>query len=215
MSDDAKDDFHPRPKADSIPCPFLTTAYNAGHLNPDSEGTLDAPAIERALAWYGISPRMRERVSKAVVKMDGDDSDTTLNLFELEGSGLDHTGSTGLRDPKVDPSKLPVLLAFGEGGRMYRRHFAKAASHFADVEPGLKGTVQENMDMAALLEVFGRTDADGEKYLTDADVKRVWIEGRHPEGWTQPPADSIGGSILAESGKMCVERLVQRFRDLF
>ena len=61
------------------------------------------------------------------------------NLFKLRDSRIDHTGSTGIRDPHVGPEKLPELLSFGEGGQMYRRHFARAANHYRSGEPGLKG----------------------------------------------------------------------------
>ena len=39
--------YRARSRADDIPCPFLTTAYNNGALVPDDDGTLDAPRCAR------------------------------------------------------------------------------------------------------------------------------------------------------------------------
>ena len=213
MSDDSKG-YAVRPNADEIPCPFLLTAYNNGDLVPEEDGTLHQEMIDEALARVGLAERVRSRLVRVVIR-GADDSPTTLNLFRLRDSKIDHTGSTGIRDPKVDPEKLPDLLAFGEDGRMYRRHFAKAVSHFGRQDPGIKGTVVQTAEVTALLEVFGRKDEDGERYLTEEDVRGLWLEGRYPEGWTPRPRDSIGvAGFLASWAKTGAQRLVERWKDL-
>lgn len=214
MVDDSKG-YRIRPGADEIPCPFLTAAYNNGDLVPEEDGTLHRDVIEEALARVGLAKSLRERLSTMVVTR-ADESPDTFNLFKLRDSSIDHTGSTGIRDPEVDPSKLPELLGFGENGRMYRKHFASAASHFGALDPGAKGSLVETIEMTALLEVFGRVDEDGERYLTDEDVRGLWLEGRYPEGWKPRPRDSISGAgFLTSAAKTCAERLVERLRDIF
>jgi len=213
MIDESKG-YRARPGADEIPCPFLTSAYNNGDLVPEEDGTVHRGVLEEALARVGLGPRVRSRLTKIVT--EADDSPDTIDLFQLRDSKIDHTGSTGIRDPKVDPSKLPDLLQFGENGRMYRKHFARAASHFGQVDPGVKGSVVETIEMTALLEVFGRVDADGDRYLTDDDIRGLWLEGRYPEGWQPRPRDSISGvEFLASAAKTCAERVAARLKDVF
>ena len=58
-----------------------------------------------------------------------DSNEGSFNLFALRDSKLDHTGSTGVRDPEESPAKLKdALLRFSEDGKMYSEHFAAAAN---------------------------------------------------------------------------------------
>ena len=189
------DQHRVRPNADTIPCPFVTAAYNNGLLVPTPEGTVHQDAIAEALRAVGLAEGLRTKLTHVVVKADA--SPDTLNIFKLRGSRIDHTGSTGIRDPEVTPEKLPDLLRFGENGRMYREHFARAANHFRAESPGLKGALAEKIEFTAVLEVFGRVDdcceRKGERYLTDADIEGLWLHGRYPEDWSPRPRDSITG----------------------
>jgi hypothetical protein len=204
-----------RPNADAIPCPFLVSAYNNGDLVPEANGTLHRDVIEEALARVGLGKEIRSALAALVVSKDGDVEATTLNLFELRDSGLDHTGSTGIRDPKVDASQLPALLEFARDGRMYHEDFAAAARHFGLVDPGAKGALVETIELTALVEVFGREDDGGERYLTTDDVRRVWLEGRYPEGWEPRERDTITVErFLAAATKTCGEQAIARLRAL-
>ena len=200
-----------RPRANDIPCPFLLTAYNNGRLRPAEDGTIQHEAIEAALAHVGLGKRVRTKLLSVVSRADT--APDTLNLFGLRDSPIDHTGSTGIRDPEVNPGKLSELLAFGENGRMYRKHFAKAVSHFGRDDPGRKGMIVQTAEVTALLEVFGRTDERGRRYLTDEDVRRIWLEGRYPEGWSARPVDSITlPRFLVSWAKTAAYRTLARLR---
>lgn len=188
MGERAKE-YAERPRADEIPCPFLVTAYNNGRLVPSEDGTVDHAAVDAALAGAGLGPRVREKLLGVVSRADV--APDRLDLFGLRDSPIDHTGSTGVRDPKVNPDRLPELLAFGEGGRMYRKHLAAAVAHFGRADRGRKGMIVQTTELTALLEVFGRVDERGKRYLSDADVRRIWLEGRYPEGWSPRARDSI------------------------
>lgn len=201
MSEQSKG-YRVRPNVDKIPCPFVASAYNNGDLVPEADGTVHQRDIERALAGVGLAEGLRSKLAHAVLKA-GDTPDT-LNLFRLRDSKIDHTGSTGIRDPEVDPEKLPALLAFGENGRMYRRHFARAANHFRQEDPGTKGGLAETVEFTAVLEVFGREDESGDRYLSDADIEGLWLHGRYPEGWTPRPVDSITGAGFIRSAATTV-----------
>ena len=184
-----------RPRVETIPCPFVATAYNNRALEPDPDGTIHQDAIAETLSRFGLADGLRTKLAHFVIIAD--ESPDTVNLFNMRDSRIDHTGSTGIRDPEVDPSKLPGLLAFGERGRMYRRHFARAANHFRRDDPGVKGGIAQCVEFTALLEVFGRLDEScercGDRYLTDADVADLWLHGRYPEGWKPRAPDSITG----------------------
>ena len=146
-----------RPKADSIPCPALLSFYNNGWLNPDDSGTVTTEHLDEVLAVAGVSTKVR----KALVNgADGTDAlPGSFNLFALRDSKLDHSGSTGIRDPEVNPEKLATaLLKFSQNGRMYAEHFAAAANQAQMQDPGFKGSLTETVEFTALLEVFGRLD---------------------------------------------------------
>lgn len=197
-----------RPKAESIPCPALLALYNHGVLNPDLEGNVSIEELDHVLASIGVSKSVREALVKGA---DGTDSiEGTFNLFALRDSKLDHTGSTGVRDPEVSPAKLDdALLRFSEGGRMYSEHFAAAANRAQRLDPGLKGTLIQNVEFRALLEVFGRLDEQGRRYLTTNDVSDLWLHGRFPDGWLPRSAEEIGkDDVLKGVALLAIQRVL-------
>ena len=152
-------DWSERPNADTIPCPALLTFYQHGQLNPDADGNLSLTELETVLSAVGVGPEVRATLLKGAEKSDGDLHNQQFNLFRLRESSLDHSGSTGIRDPQVSSEKLvDALLRFSESGRMYAEHFAAAANHAALKDPGFKGTLLETLEFTTLLEVFGRLD---------------------------------------------------------
>jgi len=197
-----------RPKAESIPCPALLALYNHGMLNPDSEGNVSIKDLDHALALIGVSKSVRDVLVKGA---EGTDSiEGSFNLFALRDSKLDHTGSTGVRDPEVSPAKLQdALLRFSEDGKMYSEHFAAAANRAQQIDPGLKGTATQTVEFRALLEVFGRVDEQGRRYLTTSDVTDLWLHGRFPEGWTPRSAEEIGkDDVLKGVALLAIQRVL-------
>jgi hypothetical protein len=185
-----------------IPCPALATLFNSGDLNPEADGTMSTADLDDALAKVGVGGAVRAFLVKGAD--DTDSMPESFNLFKLHDSSLDHTGSTGIRDPrdpsnpkKVDPARLQELLAHGDQGRMYSKHFAAAANQFSKEDPGLVGTAIQTLEFTAILEVFGRQDANSDRYLTDADVKGLWLDAKAPQGWKARPKDDIGLATIA------------------
>ena len=216
-SDDSKcpmsgEAWKTRDHADEIPCPALLTLYNNGLLNPkegEDGGELTTDELDEVLVKIGVSSIVRKVLVRGADKSDGV-RDGKFNLFQLRDSNLDHSGSTGIRDPKVDPSKLDsMLLDFGENGRLYAEHFAAAAANAREKDPGIKGTVIETVEFTALLEVFGRVDESDKRYLTNEDVRRLWIEGKFPEGWKPRTADVVGaGDVALGVADMVLKRVL-------
>ena len=190
-----------------MPCPALLSLYNNGDLKPAQDGTVDMKELDQALAGMGLGSTARGAL------LDGtDEVPESFNLFNLRDSNIDHAGSTGIRDPKVDPDKLDKFLSFGENGRLYADNLAKAGAHFSEIDPGFKGTVIETLELSALLQVFGREDPerDGDRYFTNDDIKGLWIDGKYPEDWKARPADDVG---LLEIGGVGAEMGATRFWD--
>ena len=80
---------------------------------------------------------------------------------------------------------------------MYVEHFAAVANHGEKHDPGIKGTLTQTLDFAALLELFGRVDESGKRYLTNEDVRGLWMDGKFPEDWQPRPNCEVGAGDLA------------------
>jgi hypothetical protein len=201
-------EYRERVNADKIPCPALLSLYNNGDLKPENDGTIKMEDLDKALGTLGLGPSVRSALVKVA---DGTDKlPDTFNLFNLRDSNIDHSGSTGIRDPKVDPDKLDTFLSFGEDGRLYASHLGDAMSHFNKVDPGLKGTTIETLEMSAMLQVFGHEDPSrgGERYFTNDDIKDLWLDGKYPENWSARPTDDIGlGEVGAVTAKIGASRV--------
>lgn len=133
-----------------------------------------------------------------------DDVKGSFNLFKLNGSNLDHTGSSGIRQNGVHPERFDVLMRFSKDGeRLTAKDLADAAEHFAKEDPGLRGRVTQQAEMSIVLQVFGRHAADGTRYFTREDAKQLFVDGQIPSSW-QPPAvpdkvrlhNVLGGTAL-------------------
>ena len=200
----------PRHNADTIPCPALLSFYNNGWLKPDENGNVSTADLDKVLASVGLSATVRKILVKGA-----DESDNVLdgkfNLFALRDSKLDHTGSTGVRDPKVNPELLESnVLQFSENGRMYAKHFAAVANHARKQDPGLKGTITQTVELTALLEVFGREDESKNRYLTVDDVRGLWIDGKFPKDWQPHAPDEIGAAgVTLRVAEMVLKRVLK------
>lgn len=204
--------WHDRPNADKIPCPALLSFYNNDLLNPDEHGNVTTAQLDAVLASVGLNAKVRGTLVKGADKTD--EAINSFNLFALRDSKLDHSGSTGIRDPEINPEKLEnTLLKFSENDRMYAEHFAAAANHAQLQDPGFTGTLIETLEFTALLEVFGRVDESKKRYLTVDDVKGLWIDGKFPQDWQPRASDEIGvDDVAAGMTVMAVKRLLQLLR---
>jgi len=204
--------WHERPNADKIPCPALLSFYNNDLLNPDESGNVSTAELDDVLESVGLNAKMRGVLVKGADKTD--EIPDSFNLFALRESKINHSGSTGIRDPEVTPEKLEsALLKFSEDGRMYAEHFAAAANYAHQQDHGLKGTIIQTLEFTALLEVFGRVDEAKKRYLTVDDVKGLWMDGKFPPGWQPRNSDEIGVDDLASGGmEMAVKRLLKMLK---
>ena len=197
--------FSPEEKAalsKKIPCPALAGMFNAGMLKVEKDGTVKIPDLERALSQLGPSAATRKVLTDGADKTD--DVKGQFNLFKLNGSNLDHTGSSGIRQTGVHPERFDLLMTFSKNGdHLTAKDLADAAEHFAKEDPGLRGRVTQLAEMTIVLNVFGRHAPDGSRYFTREDARQLFVEGQIPSSW-QPPhvpgkvgiGDVLGGVAM-------------------
>jgi hypothetical protein len=168
-----------------IPCPALAGMFNAGMLKTEKDGTVKIPDLERALSQIGP-----DAITRKILTNGADNTDSvkgSFNLFKLNGSNLDHTGSTGIRQNGVHPERFDVLMSFSKDGeRLTAKDLANAGEHFAKEDPGLRGRVTQLAEFSIVMEVFGRHAPDGSRYFTKDDAKQLFVDGQIPSSW-QPP----------------------------
>ncbi|MFT3707733.1 MAG: hypothetical protein QM817_08705 [Archangium sp.] len=101
--------------AKKIPCPALAGMFKAGMLKVEKDGTVKIPDLERALSQLGPDAITRKVLENGADKSD-DVKDGKFNLFKLNGSNLDHTGSSGIRQNGTHPERFDKLMTFSKDG---------------------------------------------------------------------------------------------------
>jgi hypothetical protein len=192
-----------------IPCPALAGMFNADMLKVEKDGTVKIPDLERALAQLGPSAATRKVLTNGA---DGtDDVKGSFNLFKLNGSNLDHTGSSGIRQDGVHPERFELIMSYSkDGNTLTAKDLADAADRFAKESPGLRGRVTQLAEMNAVLEVFGRRAADGSRYFTREDAKSLFVDGVIPASWSPPHVPGkIGiGDVLGKTALGLFRQLI-------
>jgi hypothetical protein len=168
-----------------IPCPALAGMFNAGMLKVEQDGTVKTADLERALSQIGPSEGVRKVLVGGADKTD--DVKGQFNLFKLNGSNLDHTGSSGIRQNGVHPERFELLKTFSKDGQtLTARDLADAAEHFAREDPGLRGRVTQLGEMSIVLQVFGQRGADGKQFFSFKDAEQLFVHGQIPSSWSPP-----------------------------
>ena len=204
--------FSPEEKAalaKKIPCPALAGMFQAGLLKTEKDGTVKIPDLERALGQIGPSSTLRKVLTNGADKTDSIPGQ--FNLFKLNGSNLDHTGSTGIRSNGVHPERFDVLKSFSKDGKtLTPKDMADANEHFAKEDAGLRGRVTGQAEFALVMEVFGRRAADGSHYFTLEDAKSLFVDGQIPSNWNPPAVPGkVGlGDVLGKSALGLFRQLI-------
>ena len=195
--------------AAKIPCPALAGMFQAEMLKVEKDGTVKIPDLERALSQIGPSATVRKVLTNGADKTDSIPGQ--FNLFNLNGSNLDHTGSTGIRSNGVHPERFEILKSFSKDGqRLTAKDMADANEHFAKEDPGLKGRVTGQAEFGIVMEIFGRRADDGSRYFTIDDAKSLFVDGKIPGSW-EPPAvpGKVGlGDVLGKTALGLFRQLI-------
>ena len=192
-----------------IPCPALAGMFTSGMLKVGKDGTGTIPDLDDALKQVGQSSLIR-----TVLKHGADNVDEkkgTFNLFQLNGSSLDHTGSSGIRQNGTYPERFDLLVSFSKDGKtLTPDDLAQAAKHFEKESPGLRGALTQITEMSILLETFGSRDDWNRPFFHIADAKKLWLDGEIPESWTPPLDGEVTvrlNNILATAAKMKLDQI--------
>ena len=197
--------------AKKIPCPALAGMFQADMLKVDKDGTVKIPDLERALSQLGPSQTVRN-----VLTHGADNTDSIpgqFNLFKLNGSNLDHTGSTGIRSNGVHPERFEVLKTFSKDGKtLTPKDMADANEHFAKEDPGLRGHLTGQTEFGIVMEVFGRRAPDGSRYFTLDDAKSLFVDGQIPQSWNPPAVPGkVGlGDVLGKTALGLFRQLINK-----
>lgn len=191
-----------------IPCPALSAMFTSDMLPTAEDGTVKVADLDKALTELGLTRGVRK-----ILTHGGDNVDEkkgSFNLFELNGSSLDHTGSTGIRQNGVHPERFELLAKFSKDGkRLTPSDLADAAKHFERESPGVRGAITQLAEMAILLETFGSRDDKNQPYFELDDARKLWLDGQLPDGWQRPavPGSVRIDEILARAAKMKLSQI--------
>lgn len=189
--------------AKKIPCPALSAMFTSDMLPTAEDGTVKIEDLDRALTELGLSRGVRRILTHGGDKVD--EAKGTLNLFDLNGSSIDHTGSSGIRQNGVHPERFELLVSFSKDGkRLTPSDLADAAKHFERESPGIRGALTQLAEIAILLETFGQRDEKNRPYFSIDDARKLWLDGELPDSWQRPalPGSVRVDEILARAAKM-------------
>lgn len=199
---------------DKVPCPVVAMLLKHGLITPGADGRVLFVDIAKAVAQIGVGADIIASVFRVFQKrLTEEETAGGVDVFNLKATGLNHGWSTGIRDPTVSPEKLKIMTDCARPGgpdgelRIYKEHMYNARrifSRLANEDPTHVKTrrmhITASMDLAMLLEVFGRLDtATGDRFLLPDDLHAIYIDSDAPEAWIahRTHTGDIIGELLA------------------
>ncbi|MBX3167902.1 MAG: hypothetical protein KF760_10845 [Candidatus Eremiobacteraeota bacterium] len=202
------------PKAALIPCPWWRTVINNDMVKVDSNGNVSMKDLRHALKATGVTFGLREGamlgIKRVAAQLAGAPTGgisgfmhamciDKINVLDLPKSSLMHTGDSGTLRKGFNQENLDRLLSFSsDGRRVTANDLADANKKQVEADPGESGRKFGIAEYSILLNVFGKKDEDGQKYLTKEDLSRVFKNNQFPENWEKPKVGffALGKSIL-------------------
>lgn len=186
-----------RPNCQTVMCPVLKTLYNQGMLPCTEEGWVTEKDLAKSFRdGLCLNSVLLEKliISAEVSPIDKNDlnSEKGMNIFKMNNSIAEHPYGSGVLDPDVPGTheeKFEEILKHSKNGRFGKQELGDMAERFRKNNPD-HTEVSGNGDMfvvgMAFLDAFGRRD-DEEfgLYFTNEDMRRLYLDGRPPEGWTR------------------------------
>lgn len=181
---------------DDIICPFQRVAYNEGVLKVDAEGNAtNLPEVLKKYAgasWFmtGVANNAAKKLThgNAWAAFKADD----YNLQDLEESTLDHTADTQILRNGFNQQRLDKALSFSsDGERLTLSDLRRFQKSNLEEEPGKRGEIFGAAELALLVKVFGRVDANGTRFIRNKDFVTIFKDNKFPEDWSPPKAGSL------------------------
>ncbi len=202
------------PKAAEIPCPWWRTVINKDLVKVDADGNVTMKDMRSALKYSGVRFALREGAVLGVKRVAAQLAGVAtggisgfinvlcmdkINVLDLPKSSLMHTGASGTLRGGFNQENLDQMLSFSsDGKRVTAADLADANKNQVKNDPGESGRKFGIAEYSILLNVFGKKDEDGQKYMTKEDVTQVFKKNDFPENWEKPKVGfiSLGKSIL-------------------
>jgi hypothetical protein len=196
-----------------LPCPFWRVAINSGKIHLDKNGnatikdvdkllrdTAGIGFVTRKLAMFGIKKVACELAGKPTGGISGFINTLMvkdLPVLDLYKSSLMHTGDSGTLRGGFHQENLDRLLSYStDGERVTLTDLAAANKDQVKADPGDHGHQFGVAEFSIILDVFGRKDKAGERYLTKEDATDIFKHNVFPKDWKKP---SVGAFTLGST----------------
>ncbi|MBS2040491.1 hypothetical protein JST97_36225 [bacterium] len=187
------------PKAGLIPCPWWRTVINNDMVKVDHDGNVSFKDLRQALKQTGVTFGLREvailGVKRVACHMAGVPTGgitgfmnvlnmDRINVFDLPKSELMHNGDSGTLRNGFNQANLERLISYSsDGQRITAKDLADANQKQMEADPGEAGRKFGIAEYSILLNIFGKKDESGEKFLTKEDVTKIFKNNQFPDGW--------------------------------
>lgn len=172
-----------------------------GFLNPDESGWISSNELRGFLGYLGLQ---EESGIENFLVNTGEEASSPkregfVNIVMFRDTPLDHKSSSGILNTPggFSESRLSFLKEYaGTDNRLTVKKMSRAINHFhrcPHLARSVKGTNIQSLEMAILIELYGRTDKGSkDKHLTRNDIDSIWRYNKFPEGWMAPNSPTYG-----------------------
>lgn len=185
-----------REDAKNIPCPVIRTLINEELITPDKDGLVNTDQLNEALKTIGVGLVPRMGLIAGVPKVEQNrgllsrlfgGGDQYMNVYDLFNGPIDHKADTQTLRGGFNQERFDLLKSFSSDGQsLSLKDLAKAQSHYLQEEPGTRGKIIGSAELTALLQVFGKPNASGDRALSFDALESLFKENKLPEGFDAP-----------------------------
>jgi len=180
-------------EAKTIHCPVIRTLINEDLITPDENGLVNTEQLNDALKSIGVGLLPRKALVAGVPKVEENKgllsrlfnrSEQHFNVYDLFNGPIDHKADTQSLRGGFNQERFDLLKSFSaDGESMTIADLDRAQEFYLTEEPGLRGSVIGKAELTALLLVFGKPNADGDRALSFDALESLFKENELPEGF--------------------------------
>lgn len=180
-------------RASTIPCPMLSILVMEELIKPDAAGNVSVAQLQKAFGKVGLNGLQSFALAHGGAAILQENK--SINLFKLMGSTLDHKGSLGpLQEGGFNPKLLDDLIRCSKDGKSVTLEDLATAEEIrmrAEGGGNLKDYGLGRAELSALLLIFGKPNAQGEKAIPVKDLVTIFRDNRLPEDFKTPSVSSL------------------------
>jgi hypothetical protein len=181
-------------RASTIPCPMLSVLVMEDLIKPDRDGNVDLAQLKSAFEKVGFNRLQRVGLAHGGASALEGDSNKAINLFRLMGSSLDHKGSLGpLQNGGFNKQLLDDLKACSKDGKTLTLEDLSTAQELRMRAEGggTRDKIIGRAEISALLLVFGKPNADGQKAISLKDITTIFQDNRLPADFKKQDVSTL------------------------